>query len=158
MKPEGRFILWPGEKRQIIVPNSWMDDGTNNLAKIFLQAQAQGSFYVGLTNAAQNKANVLANMTEPTTGGYARLEVERTNVGWPTLDVVNGVQRAQSKLLTFTASGADYNLAVDGLFLCNAVSGTVGILFCQSAQFPAAITVLDGESLPVIYELYFRNN
>lgn len=158
---QGRFIFWPGTPKQLIVPNTIVDEGEEAFLKMLMQGDVGdvalgGNFYVGLCADTPAETDVLTDIaSEPSSaGGYARLALSRDATGFPTIDQVSGVFRAQSKVITFTASGVDFDTAIDRAFLCNVISGTSGVLFAYSGALPSALTVSDGDSLPVQYELY----
>ncbi len=161
----GIFRFFPGTPQELVVPNSIVDEGEETFLKQICRADTTdvpagptGKYYVGLCGNTFDETTTLATLAgEPSsTGGYARIAVERDATGWPTLSQVNGVWRAQSKTVTFAASGADFDTAIWRAFLCNVASGTAGRLFGVSGPLPAALTVLDGNSLPLTYELYLN--
>ena len=118
-----------------------------------LSIPASGNYFVGLCGTGVDAADTLLEVpNEPSAaGGYARLPVTRDLAGWPSIVTANGVTRVTSKLISFTAVGADFDQPIYRLFLCDVVSGTVGNLLGYSAPFLAPITLTDGETLPVQY-------
>jgi len=117
----------------------------------------EGDFYIGMCSGAPTRSTALSGITgEPTaTNGYAREAVERSSVGFPTLDVVADKARMTSLLLSFTATGGDFSAAFTRLFLCNVASGTSGILYAVSAALETEKLVVEDETLSAYYELYF---
>ena len=156
----GEFILYPDTSDEIIVPNRILDEGAEALLDtIFEGANPLGSnFYLGLMGLAYDLTDGLVDITEPThnTNGYARAQLTRNATDWPSIAKVNGVWRAMSKQVTFTASGGSFDETVQRMFLCNAASGTTGVLFSVSGSFPEAKTLTDGQSLPVKYVFWER--
>ena len=151
---KGNFIV-NGQRIPNIIPNG----GEEAFIKMIVQdddtvVSGSGNFYLGLcTNANVSATAVLSDLAEMSGGGYARKAIERTAVGWPTIDVVNGIYRGLSKTVNFAASGAaigPYNRA----FLCNVVSGTSGVLLAISGEFPSAQTIADGQDQDIAYELF----
>jgi len=87
------------------------------------------NFYVGLYKGSVSKATTLATIPgEPSlSNGYSRLLCERSNIGWPTIELDdNGNWRVVSKEMTLTANGGDIGPA-DGGFICTSSnnSGTL---------------------------------
>jgi len=149
---------------EIYIPNSVVAIGKEQFLRAVTRDEDMGLtgtpflYYVGLCNQAPADADTLASITtEPTAaGGYARISFERNSTGWPTVDEVSGQKRASSKVLTFTASGAAYSTSFTRAFLCSVASGTVGNLFSYSGALTVPVTLLDGDSFQMQYELYFR--
>ena len=113
-----------------------------------------GDYFMGLcTNTNVGPTAVLSDLAEVSGGGYARKAIERNATGFPTIDSTNGIYRALSKTVNFAASGADIG-PFTRAFLCNASSGTSGVLFAISGQLPSAVTILDGNDLDTAYELF----
>jgi hypothetical protein len=160
----GRFIITDKQGKEIILPNMIVDEGITSFLKMMMQASTAdiivgGNFYVGICgNTTPETDWVLTDIAgEPSAaGGYARQAVARSAVGWPTIGAVNTLIRAQSVDITFAASGAAYDASLYRLFLCNVASGTAGKLYAVSKALTTAITIGDGQSYTVKYELYFK--
>ena len=157
----GQFKFWPGTPRELIIPNMIVDEGEESFLKMLMQGDVAdvalgGDFYVGLCADSPVEADTLSDIaTEPSsTGGYARIALSRDATGFPTIDQVGGVYRAQSKTITFTASGVDFDTAIDRAFLCNVASGTAGVLFAYSGALPSTRIITVGTPLPMQYEIY----
>lgn len=157
----GQFRLYPGEKREIVIPNTVVDTGERDFLKMMMQdnqavVAGGANFYLGLCAETPGETDTLVDITtEPSgAGGYAREGVARSGVGFPTIDQVNGVYRAVSQVVVFAASGADFDTAIDRCFLCSVASGTAGTLFAYSGALASLTTVLDGETLSMQYELF----
>lgn len=161
----GRFHLNPGldDLDELIetINNNIVDEGETAFLRMIAVGASDdvsltGNFYIGLCGASIAETTSLGNLpSEPSGNGYARKAIERSNVGFPTIDRINDVARALSKTVTFTASGGSIS-SFQRLFLCNTLSGTVGKLFAISGALTSARTIADGESLPVAYELYMK--
>ncbi len=144
----------------IRIPNIVTDQGEEDvLTYLFTDVDwlTADTYHLGLcgdANVAEDA--VLADLTdEPTSaGGYARKPLVRNVTDFPVIDQVNGVFRAQSKLLTYTASGAAFSTAFTRAFICNVATGTVGRLLAFSGGLPSGVTLLDGQSFDLKYELY----
>jgi hypothetical protein len=157
----GQFVLTFPNGKEIILPNTVVDEGEDAYLKMLFRADATfvaggGNFYIGLCDQIPVETDNLAAIgTEPgATGGYARLAVTRDAVGWPTIDTVNGRQRIISKQITFTATGADFDAPFSRAFMCNVASGSAGTLFSFSGALSQAITLLDTQSFTMRYEVF----
>jgi hypothetical protein len=104
-----------------------------------------GYFYVGFYYGTISKSTDLSSIPgEPVGNGYARVQIERSAVGWPTLmQNTDGSWTITSKQLTMTASGGDIG-PVNGYFLCTS-SDNSGVLLGSTA-FGQEITILNGET------------
>lgn len=140
-------------------------EGAISLQKMAFQGATSdiavgGNFYIGLCRMVDEPliTYTLTDVTnEPTTaGGYARKAVTRDATGWPTQVTVNNVPLIRTKVVTFAASGADFDQAHNRLFLTDASSGTSGILFAISGKRAVNQDILDGESLDVYYQMGWR--
>jgi hypothetical protein len=120
-------VIWIEEKKNIIP-----DEGEKALVDTFYRANsalyfASAYFYVGLYKGSINESTILATIPgEPSGNGYARTAVERSEIGWPTIEQHEGDWRVVSKTLTITASGGSIG-PVDGAFLCTSLNNT-GVL------------------------------
>lgn len=157
----GQFVLTFPNGEEIILPNTVVDEGEDAYLKMLFRADnsfvaSGGDFFIGLCDQVPVEAdNIAAITSEPgATGGYARLAVTRDAVGWPTIDTVNGRKRIISKQITFTASGADFDAPFSRAFMCNVATGSVGTLFSYSGALSQAITLLDGQSFVMRYEIF----
>lgn len=147
------------------IPNMVVSQGREQFLRGICANESMGltggpptNFHLGLCNQTPDLADTLVDLTTELTaaGGYARQAITRDSVGWPTFDTVSGINRARSKILTFTASGADFSGAFSRAFLCSVASGTVGNLFAVSGALTVPVTLLNGESFQLRYELYFN--
>lgn len=154
-----------GIEQHFEIPNIIVAVGKEQFLRGICAGEAMGltggpptQFHLGLCDQAPANADTLASITtEPTVaGGYLRKVIERNATGWPIFDTVNGVRRARSKVLTYTAAGAAFSRAISRAFLCSVATGTVGNLFAVSGALTVPITLLDTESFQLRYELYFN--
>jgi hypothetical protein len=165
----GRYRLFPGTPREIIVPNTVPTLGCIEFLKMVYQGEDEaevptdGSFYVGLCSNNVTRADDLTDVTEPTvTNGYARQALARNPTGWPTIDAVNEMGRAQSAVVTFLASGGAFSSAVSRMFLTTVGSGTSGILLSYSAAFPTSLLVSSSgaegtvPNITAVYEPFYK--
>jgi len=157
---KGAFIL---PKRNLIIPNLIVQEGAISFLKMMFRADvadvaAGGNFFFGLAGETGVAANSQLNdITDELTvvNGYARKPISRDAIGWPTVDLVNGQGRAKSAIANFTAAGGDFSAPFSRVFLCNVVSGSIGLLYAFSAQISPAITATDGNTEPIQYEFFF---
>lgn len=159
----GQYRFFPGTKKELIVPNLVTDEGEQSFLKMIMQADvidvaAGGNFFLGLCEETPGETDSLTTITtEPTSaGGYARKSFARNTTGVPTIEQINDAYRAVSLQLDFVASGANFSRTIQRAFLCNVASGTAGILFSYSGLLPNPLTILDGETFPVKFELFLR--
>lgn len=156
----GQYRLWPGTSQELVIVNTVPSSGEIALLQLALanvtSSLPDGNFYLGLCATDPTETTTLAELaaTEPSgTGGYARLPLPRSVVGWPSIQSYTTLGRAISAVATFTAT-ADFDKVCNRLFLCGAASGTTGTVFSISGKSITPITVLAGTSLPVTYEIF----
>lgn len=121
------------------------------------EAVLPATYYLGLTNAGYTfDGATLAALAagEPVGNGYARQALVKNTTDW-TVQEVNGVMQALSKIATFTAS-ADWTAQWLRMFICDASAGTVGNVVSVSGPAPALRTVLNGQGPSVRYSYYLR--
>ena len=154
----GQYTYWK-EGCPIIVPNTVVKDGAEAFLQLLFQAQASlpSSFWMGLTNVDYTYDDaVLADIAagEPTGNGYARQELVRDTDDWDVSEV-NGLMRARSKIVTFTAS-ANWDKEWNRMFLCSVETGTAGIIFSFSAKTEDDQAVVSGDGPSLRYEYWNR--
>lgn len=145
-------MIWQEESH-----NNLADEGEQAFIDVYLRA-ATGpvQFYYGLSDSstpcsiADTNTLTTASAGEPSTNGYARQLVERSNVGWPTLALDAGDYQATSKTVTFTASGGSW-----GPVYCAFVSTTLDNTgkLVSYAPLSTGRTLAAGESLQVTYKV-----
>lgn len=81
-------------------------------------------FYVGLYKGSISESTTIHTIpNEPSGNGYTRQSIERSSVGWPTIEKHEGDWRVVSKTVTITASGGSIG-PVSGAFLCTSSDNT----------------------------------
>jgi hypothetical protein len=100
-------VIWEDEKK-----NSLTQEGAEAFLETFFRnnsSYAPTEFYIRLCNYTPSIISTLSSISnEPTTGGYAAQLLERSTIGFPTKDITSGGNyRLTSKIISFTASGAD---------------------------------------------------
>lgn len=150
-----------GKEPDIILPNQLISEGIESFLKMMMRGTTTdvsvgGNFYLGICGSTIDDDETLATLPgEPTvTNGYARNAISRDATGWPTIGQVNGVWRALSKSVTFSASGGSFSETWYRCFLCNVSSGTSGLLYAVSAARDTPLLLTSGLSRVVTYELY----
>ncbi len=126
---KGQLIYEELDKKNILV-----DAGEKAIIDVFYRKKdilyfpTSDIFYVGLYRGSIAESTVLTTIpNEPSGNGYTRLQVERSDVGWPTIEQdVNDNWRVASKELEMTASGGSIG-PVSGAFICTSSdnSGTL---------------------------------
>jgi len=110
-------------------PNMIVNEGEKALVDTFYRANsatyfAAAYFYVGLYKGSMTEGTVLVTIPgEPTGYGYARTAIERSNIGWPTIEFHENDWRVVSKTVTITAAGGSIG-PVSGAFLCTSLNNT----------------------------------
>lgn len=117
---------------------------------------AGANLYLGLCNQTPDKADDMTDIsTEPTVAnGYARKAIARNTTGFPTIEQVNGESRIVSLVVTFTASGGDFDASFTRAFLCTSASGSTGTLLAYSGAYATPILLADGVSQQMKFEFY----
>lgn len=146
-------VIWKEE----YLKNILHDEGEQAILSAYFATAMSGygappaNLYIGLdARASLAEADTLVSLSgEPAVGGYARKAVSTGGTGLSGQDFYinqpGAYYRAESKTVTFTASGANYP-AVTKVFICTVLSGTAGKLICSLA-LSGSRTVLDGDSL-----------
>lgn len=136
MRGEFRF------KSGLVVPNNITVAGREFILRGAFNGSAGvtplpgGNFVVGLCKASPSDSLTVAQIVEPAGNGYARVNVSRDLLGWPTVGTSGGEPYIESKDLVFAADGGPFNVAVTRLFL--AESNT---LLALSSAFPAELLI-----------------
>lgn len=148
-------------KDREIAFNTLANDGQQHVLDVYLRnASGVTNFYLGLTDSTSTcsiaKADTLATVVgygEPSSGGYARSLIERSNTGWPTLALDSGDYMATSSTETFTATtgfGPVYCA-----FITDASSGTTG-KHISWAALSTGRTLAASETLQATYKIKFQ--
>ena len=131
--------------------NRLVDQGERAIVDTFYRDKAANyfgmtNFYVGMFNGSVSETTVLSTLPNepPATYGYSRQLVERSDVGFPTMEKHEDDWRVVSKELTISASGGDIG-PINGAFLCTSSDNTgtlIGVL-----SFGVERTILSGDSI-----------
>jgi hypothetical protein len=118
---------------------------------------AGGNFYIGLCSENHAASDTLTEMavSEPVGNGYARQAITRDATGWPTKGVTNDVRYQRTATVNFTSTGS-YNVTITKAFLCNAASGTTGVLFSTGAPLATPLQITSAAPLATTYDLFVR--
>lgn len=117
---DGKVIYEFKDRKNILV-----DEGEQAMVDVFFRKRdsvyfAADFFYIGLYKGTIVEGTTLATIpNEPAVAnGYSRLAVERSTIGFPTLelDPVDNNWRVISKEVTYTATGGDIG-PINGAFL-----------------------------------------
>ena len=122
------------------------------VARLIFQGDetAVSDFYLGLgTGALPAVDDTLADITEVTGTGYARVQLSRGLTDFPTLAATGDDWKVTAVAATFAASGTW--TGADFLFICDVASGTAGRLFA-AITLDAPFLLLSGESYDAILE------
>jgi hypothetical protein len=126
--------------------NALVDEGEENLLDTYFRDQnSPSAFYFRLCNDALAETDTLAEIqNEPSGNGYAAQQVERSTVGFPTLEFHDGDYRVVSKEITFTAGGGAIG-PVNTCFVATTPDNTGKLI----AYVPLSLTrtILDGDSM-----------
>lgn len=128
--------------------NALADEGESSILDTYFRATSSPTaFYVRLFNDTPTETDSLSDLTgEPSGNGYASATIERSIVGFPTLESDSGDYQVVSKQVTFTASGGEWS-AVTYAVLSTTTDNT-GKLVAYVALSQAR-TLADGESLRI---------
>ena len=113
------------------------------------------NYYFGLDSRSSiATTDLITNLTgEPNSNGYSRVAVPSN--GNFTLDFVNGIYRATSQILTFTATGSGWG-PVTNLFLATTIDNS-GILIASS-PLSSATSLSAGDSINMRMALSLQDN
>lgn len=119
-----------------------------NAPNVFIPDQ----YYLGLDSRSTIAvADTSSNLTESFVNGYMRQPCSSTT-GF-TIEVVNGVHRASSQIVTFSASGGGWG-PVKNIFLSDK-QNTTGILI-SSAKLSSPLSVVSGDYINMQMALSLR--
>jgi len=109
----------PNEGEKAIVDTFYRNNGA-----LYFSTE---TFYVGLYNGSIGESTILSTVPgEPVGHGYSRQAIERSEVGWPTIELDDNDWRVVSKTVSITAVGGSIG-PVTGAFLCTSLDNT-GVL------------------------------
>lgn len=141
----------------LIIPNNITTWGAAQILALAFP-NTDLDFYVGLCSGVYEPDLQIEDLTEPTigVGGYARQLLDRTNTDWPAVGELNGEPYAESKELTWTPTGADYDEEITRMFIASTLNGVSGNVFALSGALPAGIILAEDEPLSLKYRIYLR--
>jgi hypothetical protein len=140
------LMIW-----QESVHNLLTTEGNKAITDVFMRASDTvyfpfTNFWVGLYRGSISKVTVLATIPgEPSGYGYARSVIERSSIGFPTMEIDgDGDWRAVSKEVTITAAGGSIG-PIDGGFLGTSLNNTGSLIGVVATCVQR--TMLAGDSL-----------
>lgn len=114
------------------------------------------TLYIGLCNNEQvSRDMTLADLSEVTGTGYARIALARGTVDWQTPVAQSDSYSLTTAIKTFEASGSDWT-EFNRMFLTDAASGTSGKLLAISTALPTPVTLTSGKSFPTAFKLFLQ--
>lgn len=129
---DGEVIFEFKDRKNILV-----DQGEKAMVDTFFRKNASlyfsgDFFYIGLYKGTIVEGTVLSTVPnepkEDAAFGYSRLSVERSTIGFPTIEQdANGNWRVISKEVTYTASGGDIG-PINGSFLATSSDDTGALI------------------------------
>jgi hypothetical protein len=137
-------VIWEDEKK-----NSLTQEGAEAFLETFFRnnaTYAPTEFSVRVCNYTPSILSTLNSiLNEPTTGGYTAQLLERSTTGFPTKDITSGGNyRLTSKIISFTASGADIGTVTNAYM--STTSGNLGKLIAFRS-LSMTRTIKDGDTL-----------
>jgi len=134
--------------------NILCDEGEKAMVDTFFRKNASlyfsdDYFYIGLYKGTVVETSTLSTIPkEPAASyGYSRLAVERSSVGFPTIEQdEDGNWRVVSKEITYTASGGDIG-PINGAFLCTSSNDTGALIGAVAAGIDRTIKAGDQSKL-----------
>lgn len=128
--------------------NDLLDEGERAILLAYFRGEEQPTqFYIRLCNDTLIETDTLADVqNEPTGNGYSAQKVERSDVGFPTMDMDAGDYRILSKTVTFTANGGTIG-PVTSAFLATTADNTGKLIATRALSITR--TVLNGDSLKI---------
>jgi len=142
--PQGNLLFEEDRK------NSLVDEGEKAVIEVFLRNSVDTyfpntNFYIGFYRGSIAETTTLLTIpNEPLSNGYIRQVVQRSNSGWPTIELDEGDWRGISEEVTFQSTGGDIG-PISGAFLCTSLDN-LGSLICSVAS-SAERTILSGASM-----------
>lgn len=152
---KGEFVfINPISGDEGVLCNTVLENGQQRFMEAIFQQATKSivTFQLGLFDEIPAyTADVADITTEPTAaGGYARQNLVSDITDWPIVGLQNGMGYAESKTLTFTASGADYSRAFSRAFLME--SG--GEILAYSSPLQSPKLLLDTDSFQIKYRIF----
>lgn len=138
--PNGR-VIWRGSMK-----NALVDQGESNMLDTYFRANnTPTQFYVRLCNDTIIETDTLSSVqNEPSGNGYAPALLERSVVGFPTLELDAGDYRVVSKEVSWTASGGDIG-PVTSAYIATTLDNS-GLLIA-AVTLPLERTIVSGSTM-----------
>ena len=137
-------IIYQEQKKNILT-----DEGEKAIGEVFFRDKGStflpDAFYIGLYRGSISESTVLATVpNEPSGNNYSRQSIERSVVGWPTIEKHEGDWRWISKEVSLTASGGNIG-PVSGAFLSTSLGNTGSLIGAVAMKVER--TVIAGDSI-----------
>jgi len=146
---KGSDILWQILQRK----NMLVDAGEKAILDTFFRNNsalyfASSNFYVGFYNGNISETTELSIIPNepPATYGYSRQVIERSTVGWPSIEKHEGDWRVISKMITYTASGGNIG-PITGAFFGTGAASTGALI--GSLSWGIEKTIESGASIDI---------
>jgi hypothetical protein len=136
-------VIFEMEKKNIIP-----DEGEKAFVDTFYRDNgavyfASPMFWVGLYQGNVSESTTLTTIpNEPSGSGYSRQSIERSAVGWPTIEQHEGDWRVVSQTISFTATGGNIG-PVSGAFLATSSDDSGVLMGALSFVFERTIPAGD---------------
>jgi hypothetical protein len=135
----GEFIRGDG----LIIPNNISRAG----AAIILAAALRNdvpTLFAALVKGTPTPTMTSGNVVEPSVGvgGYSRISIPRTSVGWPVQGVLGDEAYIESQTLTWTGTGSGFDQPVRRIALLGTSAyNAADAIYALSAALPSDLTV-----------------
>jgi len=138
--PQGR-VVWRDR-----IKNALINQGESNMLDVYFRNDnAPTQFYVRLCNDTIIETDTLSSVqNEPSGNGYAAASLERSEVGFPTLELDDGDYRVVSKEVEWAASGGDIG-PVTSAYIATSSDNT-GLLIA-AVTLALERTIVDGSTM-----------
>jgi len=134
--------------------NSLVQQGEEQILETYFRAGVSFTptqFYVRLCNETLLITSTLTSIsTEPSGFGYAPQLLERSTVGFPTKELIGGVQRLTSKVISFTAVGGQIG-PVNVAYLSTTSDNTGALIAFRTLSM--ARTILSADTMTLQFRV-----
>ena len=125
----------------LVIPNNITTYGAGLILDMAMR-DAANPLWVGLVRGFPRKDGLKSDFAESTfTNGYARKQILRSNVGWPTVGTLNGMSFLESDWLTWAAVGGPFSETFNRMMMCVEQNSLAGSYICLSAPLPAPYAI-----------------
>jgi hypothetical protein len=135
-------IIWEAD-----VHNTLVNEGERDVLDVYFRnsAAAPTSFFARLCRDTIFETSVLTTIVnEPSGNNYSPIEIERSAMGFPTIELDAGDWRVVSKEIGWTALGGSIG-PVNTCFLATSLDNTGKLI--AFLNLPLERTILDGDTL-----------